>query len=194
MNANSSSPPVEAGSTHWVARFVKGLSAAFTAPAALSIITTTFPEGPARNRALSIFTTVGASGFSLGLVLGGALTEIGWRWTFLLAAPVAAALLVAGPRLIPPDRGVSGGLRAFDIPGAVTVSAAMLLLVHTVVEAPTEGWTSAATIGGFAGAAALLALFVAIERRSRHPLLRLRIFRSGPPVRGDPAAMAIFWG
>jgi MFS family permease len=176
------------------ARFIKGLSAAFTAPAALSIITTTFPEGPARNRALSIFTTVGASGFSLGLVLGGALTEIGWRWTFLLAAPVAAGLLVAGPRLIPSDRGVSGGLRAFDIPGAVTVSAAMLLLVHTVVEAPTEGWTSVATIGGFAGAAALLALFVVIEQRARQPLVRLGIFRSGSLVRANLLAMAMFGG
>jgi EmrB/QacA subfamily drug resistance transporter len=176
------------------ARFVKGLSAAFTAPAALSIITTTFPEGPARNRALSIFTTVGASGFSLGLVLGGALTEIGWRWTFLLAAPVALVLLAVGPRLIPADRGVSGGLRAFDIPGAVTVSAAMLLLVHTVVQAPNDGWTSAATIGGFVGSAALLALFVAIEQRAKQPLVRLGIFRSGSLVRANLGAMAMFGG
>ena len=174
------------------ARVVKGLSAAFTAPAALSIITTTFPEGPARNRALSIFTTVGASGFSLGLVLGGALTELGWRFTFLLAAPVALALLIAGPRLIPADRGVSGGLRAFDIPGAVTVSAGMLLLVHTVVEAPSAGWTAGSTIGGFVAAVALLALFVVIERRSRHPLVRLGIFRSGALVRANVAAMALF--
>src|SRR5215216_6347938 len=140
-----------------LARFVKGLSAAFTAPAALSIITTTFPEGPARNRALSIFTTVGASGFSLGLVLGGALTEIGWRWTFLIAAPVA-----------------------------------MLLLVHTVVEAPLEGWGSLATVGGFVGAAALLAVFVAIELRSSHPLVRLGIFRSPSLVRANVLAMAMF--
>ena len=174
------------------ARVVKGMSAAFTAPAALSIITTTFPEGPARNRALGIFTTVGASGFSLGLVLGGALTELGWRYTFLLAAPVALVLLIAGPRLIPADRGVSGGLRAFDIPGAVTVSTGMLLLVHTVVEAPSAGWTAASTIGGFVAAAALLALFVVIERRSRHPLVRLGIFRSGALVRANIAAMALF--
>jgi len=175
-----------------LARFVKGMSAAFTAPAALSIITTTFPEGPARNRALSIFTTVGASGFSLGLVLGGLLTELGWRWTFLLAAPVAGLLLVLGPRLIPADRGVSGGRRAYDVPGAVTVSAGMLLLVHTVVEAPHEGWTSLATVGGFVGAAALLAVFVAIELRSQHPLVRLGILRSGPLVRANLLAMAMF--
>ena len=176
-----------------LARFVKGLSAAFTAPAALSIITTTFPEGPARNRALSIFTTVGASGFSLGLVLGGALTEIGWRWTFLIAAPVALALLFVGPRVIPADRGVvAGGRRAYDIPGAVTVSAAMLLLVHTVVQAPLEGWGSLATVGGFVGSAVLLAVFVAIELRSSHPLVRLGIFRSGSLVRANVLAMAMF--
>src|SRR3954468_7665588 len=122
-----------------LARFVKGLSAAFTAPAALSIITTTFPEGPARNRALSIFTTVGASGFSLGLVLGGLLTEIGWRFTFLLPAPLALVLVIVGRRVIPrDDRTPSRG--GYDVPGAVTVSAAMLLLVHTVVTAPASGW------------------------------------------------------
>src|SRR5262249_12973306 len=71
-------------------RFVKGVSAAFTVPAGLSIITTTFPEGPVRNRALSIYTAFAASGFSAGLIFGGLLTEIGWRWTFLLPAPVAA--------------------------------------------------------------------------------------------------------
>src|SRR3954471_12202554 len=85
------------------ARFVKGASAAFTAPAAFSIITTTFAEGRARNRALSIFSTVGASGFSLGLVLGGLLTELGWRWTFLLPAPLAAALVVLGRRYVARD-------------------------------------------------------------------------------------------
>ncbi len=85
------------------ARFIKGASAAFTAPAALSIITTTFAEGPVRNRALSIFTTVGASGFSLGLVLGGLLTELGWRWTFLLPAPIAAALVVLGRKYVARD-------------------------------------------------------------------------------------------
>src|SRR5580765_9081507 len=82
-------------------RFVKGVSAAFTAPAALSIITTTFAEGPARNKALSVFTATGATGFSLGLVFGGVLTEIGWRWVFFLPAPIALVILVAGIRLVP---------------------------------------------------------------------------------------------
>src|SRR6266480_1673741 len=77
-----------------ITRFLKGASAAFTAPASLSMITTTFAEGPARNRALSIYTACGASGFSLGLVLGGLMTEIGWRYTFLLPVPIALAILL----------------------------------------------------------------------------------------------------
>ena len=90
-----------------VTRFLKGAAAAFTAPAGLSIITTTFAEGPERNRALSIYTATGASGFSLGLVLGGVLTELGWRWTFLLPVPIALALLAVGRRVIPHDRGAA---------------------------------------------------------------------------------------
>src|SRR5918997_5399445 len=85
-----------------VTRFLKGAAAAFTAPAGLSIITTQFAEGPARNKALSIYTATGASGFSLGLILGGALTEIGWRWVFFLPVPVALVTLVAAMRLLPP--------------------------------------------------------------------------------------------
>src|SRR5204863_5640503 len=89
------------GSLLIATRFVKGVSAAFTAPAGLSIITTSFAEGPARNRALSIYTATGAIGFSLGLVFGGLLTEIGWRWAFLLPAPVALVALLAGIKLVP---------------------------------------------------------------------------------------------
>src|ERR671925_834671 len=82
-----------------ITRLLKGMSAAFTAPAGLSIITTTFAEGPDRNRALSIYTAFGASGFSFGLVFGGLITELGWRWTFLLPVPVALGLLLAIPRV-----------------------------------------------------------------------------------------------
>ena len=97
------------GPCSWRTRFLKGAAAAFTAPASLSIITTTFAEGPARNRALSIYTAVGASGFSLGLVFGGLMTELGWRWTFLLPVPVAVALLIAAPRVLPKDGPIAPG-------------------------------------------------------------------------------------
>src|SRR5690349_22512149 len=136
------------------ARFIKGVAAAFTAPASLSIITTTFAEGPQRNRAVSIYSAFGASGFSLGLVLSGLLTEVSWRWTLLLPAPIAAVILVAGIRLIPrADSPVTVGARihaghgaapparrGFDLLGAVTVTAGMLLLVYAVVSAPQAGW------------------------------------------------------
>src|ERR671935_1145130 len=85
-------------------RFVKGVSAAFTAPAGLSIITTTFAEGPARNKAVSVYTATGATGFSLGLVFGGLLTEAGWRWVFFLPVLVSLVTLVAAVKLVPADR------------------------------------------------------------------------------------------
>src|SRR5919106_2076272 len=105
-----------------VTRILKGMSAAFTAPAGLSIITTTFEEGSNRNRALSYYTATGASGFSLGLVFGGLLTELGWRWTFLLPVPFALAILLVAPRVIPRDRPAIGP-RKYDVAGAVTVTA-----------------------------------------------------------------------
>jgi MFS family permease len=175
-----------------ITRFLKGASAAFTAPAGLSIITTRFAEGPARNRALSIYTATGASGFSLGLVAGGLLTELGWRWTFLLPVPVAIGLLALAPRFIPRDKPTLGPRRSFDIPGAVTLTAGMLLLVRTIVEAPEQGWSAPATLVAFAASVALLAAFVAIERRSSAPLVRLGILRNGALVRANLSAMALF--
>jgi MFS family permease len=175
-----------------ITRFLKGASAAFTAPAVLSIITTRFPEGPERNRAVSIYTATAASGFSLGLVAGGLLTELGWRWTFLLPVPIALLLLVLGPRYIPADGAIRAPRRSFDIPGAVTLTAGMLLLVRTIVEAPNDGWGSAQTVAGFAVALALLAAFVTIERRSSAPLVRLGILRSAPLVRANLGMMVLF--
>jgi MFS family permease len=183
---------VDDGTLLVVTRFLKGAAAAFTAPAGLSIITTKFAEGPERNRALSIYTATGASGFSLGLVAGGLLTELGWRWTFLLPVPIAAVLLAIAPRVLPRDRAVPAGRRSFDIPGAVTLTAAMLLFVRTVVEAPEQGWGAPETVLAFLVAAALLAAFVAIERRSASPLVRLGILRSGPLVRANLSMMALF--
>jgi MFS family permease len=175
-----------------ITRFLKGASAAFTAPASLSMITTTFPEGPARNRALSIYTACGASGFSLGLVLGGLLTEAGWRLTFLLPVPIAAAILIALPRFIADDTPPPERHRSYDLPGAATITAGMLLLVRTVVRAPDVGWGAPETLVSLAAAVALLVAFVAIERRAREPLVRLGILRSGALARANLTAMVVF--
>ncbi|HEV2244437.1 MAG TPA: MFS transporter [Streptosporangiaceae bacterium] len=183
---------VSSGGLLIAARPIKGMAAAFTAPAGLSIITTTFAEGPDRNRALSIYSAFGAGGFSLGLVLSGLFTEVSWRWTLLLPAPVSAVILVAATRLVPRDTAPDRQGRRFDLPGAATVTAAMLLLVYAVVNAPQAGWASARTLGSFAAVAVLLAAFVTIELRSRDPLVRLGIFRSATLTRANVGAMVLF--
>jgi MFS family permease len=183
---------VDDGGLLIAARLVKGVSAAFTAPAALSILTTTFAEGPARNRALSIFTACGASGYSLGLVLSGVLTELGWRWTFLMPAPIAIAALIAAYRLIPRTPRPAGSRGRYDLVGAATITGAMLLLVFTVVEAPDAGWTAPRTIAGLLGAAALIAAFVVTELTVRHPLMRLGILRSAPRARANLGLVVLF--
>jgi EmrB/QacA subfamily drug resistance transporter len=175
-------------------RFLKGLSAAFTAPASLSIITTTFPEGPARNKALAVWTATGASGFSSGLILGGLLTELGWRWTFLLPAPIAALLLVGALRLVPDTGRPARDGRGFDLRGAGLVAATMLLFVFTIVEAPSAGWTSLRTTASVLAVLALGAAFIAAEQRTPHPLIRLGILRSASLRRANLGAMAVAGG
>ena len=185
---------VDDGSLLIATRFIKGVSAAFTAPAGLSIITTSFAEGPARNKAISIYTATGATGFSLGLVFGGLLTEIGWRWVFFLPVPVALGTLLAGTRLVPADPRGARVSRSFDLAGAVTLTATMLLLVFTVVEAPDVGWASARTLLSFAAVATLLGAFVAIERRAAVPLVRLGILRSASLLQANVGAMLLIGG
>ena len=126
-------------------------------------------------------------------MFSGLLTEAGWRWTFLLPVPIALAALVGGIRLIPSDAPAreEGG---YDLPGAITGAAAMLLLVYAVVEAPDQGLTSPRTLMEFAAVVALIALFIAIERRTRHPLVRLGILRSGSLTRANLGAIAFFGG
>jgi MFS family permease len=181
------------GAMLMVARFATGVSAAFTAPAGLSIITTSFAEGPARNRALSIYSATGASGFSFGLVLGGLLTEASWRWVFFVPVLMAAATLACAVWLIPvtarPTR--SGG---FDVPGALSVTAGMLVLVYALAQAPDHGWASGRTIGLLVAAVGLLAAFVAVERHSADPLLRLGLLRRGAVVRANIGAMSLLGG
>ncbi|MBF8192121.1 MFS transporter [Nonomuraea sp. K274] len=175
----------------WVlllARFVTGVAAAFMTPAGLSLITTTFPEGRHRNRALLIYAGTAAGGFALGLVIGGLLTALGWRWVFFAPVLLSLVILLAAiPLLKEPatERPPAGG---FDIAGALSVTGAMMLLVYGVVrlEHPSNGLPL--TVAAFAGGLALLAAFVAIERRSPNPLVRLGILRSTPLVRANLVA------
>jgi EmrB/QacA subfamily drug resistance transporter len=180
---------VNDGSLLIATRFVKGLAAGFTAPTALSILTTTFPEGKARNKALSIFTVFGASGYSSGLIIGGLLTTIGWRWNFLVPVPIALAALIVGIFLIRRDRPAEGGKH--DLGGAVTLVAGTLLIVYAVVSAPARGWTDPVTISSFVIAIALIASFVVIETRVKHPLVRLGILRRGSLVRANLSMVAL---
>ncbi|MFJ9714077.1 MFS transporter [Streptomyces sp. NPDC101234] len=180
---------VDDGTLLIATRFVKGVAAAFTAPAGLSILTTTFPEGPQRNRALSVFSLFGALGYSSGLILGGLLTGIGWRWTFFMPVPLALLALVAGLILIPRDRRTETGGQ--DPAGAVTLTVGMLLAVYAVVTAPDRGWTSLTTLATFGAAVVLLLAFVMIERRVRHPLVRFAILRQATTVRANLSMVAL---
>ncbi|WP_348789035.1 MFS transporter [Leifsonia sp. NPDC080035] len=171
-------------------RFVKGVAAAFTAPAAFSLITTNFEEGPERNRAISIFTTFAASGFSLGLIMSGLMTSLSWRWTFLFSVPLAVLALVLGFFFIPKDARERGA--GHDIPGAVTLALGMLTLVYTVVSAPGAGWGSLQTVAGFVIAAVLLAAFIVLELRVHSPLIRFGIFRVAAVLRANLAAITLF--
>ncbi|MEJ7635483.1 MFS transporter [Aeromicrobium sp.] len=175
-------------------RFFKGVAAAFTVPAGLSIITTTFAEGPARNRAFSVYTVCGASGFSMGLVFGGILTELGWRMTFLLPGPAALLLLFVGLKVVPRAARQTSSLKHFDLLGAFTSTASLLVLVYAVVEAPTRGWDNPATWALLVTSALLAVVFVVVELRHEHPLVRLGILRSASVVHANLAGAVMFGG
>ncbi|WP_345149567.1 MFS transporter [Nonomuraea rubra] len=170
-----------------VARFVTGVAAAFMTPAGLSLITTNFPEGPQRNRALLIYAGTAAGGFALGLVIGGLLAAIGWRWVFFAPVLLALVILVAAIPLIK-DQGERRAAGGFDVAGAISVTGAMILLVYGVVRLEHLSDGPLLTAAAFAGGLALLAIFVAVERRSAAPLVRLGILRSGPLVRANVMA------
>src|SRR5215212_6884614 len=159
------------------ARAVQGLGAAILSPAALSIVATTFRDGAERNRALGIWGAVAGSGGAAGVLLGGVLTEyLGWEWVLWVNVPIGIAAAAIAPSLIRESRSESES-RAFDFAGAVSVTAGLSLLVFALLDAEDAGCGSAQTIGVLAAAAVLLIAFVAIERRSRAPLVPFSIFR-----------------
>jgi len=158
-------------------RATQGLGGALLAPAALSILTTTFAEGRERNIALGVWGAVSGSGAAAGVLLGGFLTStLAWSWIFFINVPVGAALLATAPFLLRESRAELGH-RHFDFAGAATVTSGLMLLVYAMTRATEIGWGSAQTIGLLVGSAALILSFVAIELRSKAPLLPMRIFR-----------------
>jgi MFS family permease len=183
---------VSVGALVIVTRMIKGLAAAFTAPAALSLITTRFHEGPERNRALAFYSATAASGYSLGLVLSGLLTEVTWRLIFFMPVVVAVAVVIATPFVIKDTTATERTRRSYDVTGAVTVTGGVLLLVFGMVNAPQYGWGSPAAVGCFVGAALLLVAFVLIEHRGSDPTVPLRLFRSW--TRGSANLLALLFG
>ncbi len=167
------------------ARLAQGAGAALMLPGTLSILTTTFKEGRDRNMALGIWGGVAGGAAAAGVLLGGLLTDgPGWRWVMLVNAPVCA-LVIAGLFLLVDGERRTARLADIDVPGALLVTGGMLLLVYTLVEAPDAGWDTARTVGGLAGALLLLAAFLAVEHRTRDPLLPLSILRVKGLVAAD---------
>ncbi len=159
-------------------RALQGLGGALLAPAALSIIVTTFREGRDRNRALGVMGAASGSGGAVGVLLGGILTsDLSWSWIFFVNLPVGVAVLSVSPRLLSESRAELSH-RHFDVTGAASITAGMMVLVYAITRASQHGWGNGLTVGLLAAAAALIVAFVAIEARSPAPLLPLRIFRA----------------
>lgn len=180
---------VDDGTLLIASRIVKGVAAAFTAPAALSIITTTFKEGHDRNKALSLFTVFGATGYASGLIVSGFLTGIDWRLTFYAPVVVVAALIVAAFFVVP--RGEDNERGSVDLLGAALLTGGMLTAVYTIVTVPENGFGPLTTATAVA-AVVLLGAFLVVENRVRHPLVRLGILKVKSIVRANLAALAIF--
>ncbi|HEX5193136.1 MAG TPA: MFS transporter [Solirubrobacteraceae bacterium] len=178
------------------ARAVQGLGAAIVSPAALSIITNTFADGPERNRALGIWGAVAGAGGAAGVLLGGILTSgLSWRWVLFVNVPIGIVAAALAPRTLRESHKEDAG-NSFDLPGAVTVTAGLALLVYAVVDAVNIGWGAPRTIICLIVAALLLIAFVAIELRRRDPLMPFEIFRlrtlRGANVVGLLIGMSLF--
>ena len=167
------------------ARVVQGVAAAIMTPTALSILTTTFEEGPERNKALGVWAAIGGVGATAAWLVGGPVTDgLGWEWIFFINVPVAIGVVALSPVLLRESRDL-GGRRRFDVAGGLTITAALVALVYAVVEAPEAGWGDGQTLGLLALSAVLVALFAGIEARSAAPLAPLRMFRSRALVGGN---------
>lgn len=157
-------------------RVLQGLATAMATPAALSLLTTSFPEGPLRDRALGLNGALLASGFTAGAVFGGVLTDaLSWRWAFLVNVPIAAIVLLATPAVLAESR--TSGTTRLDVPGALTVAGGMLALVYGVTRAGEDGWGDPAAVVSLVAGVLLLVAFRSIELRAADPLVSLRLLR-----------------
>jgi EmrB/QacA subfamily drug resistance transporter len=178
------------------ARAVQGVGGAIASAVSLSLIMTLFPEPAERAKAMGVFGFVAAGGGSLGVILGGVLTDsLSWHWIFLVNVPIGALVFFLCTRLLPSAGGPVASGRV-DVAGAVTVTGALMLATYAIVNGNQEGWTSAQTLGLLAAAVALLAVFLAIETRVTAPLMPLRLFRlrnvAGANIVGVLWAAAMF--
>jgi EmrB/QacA subfamily drug resistance transporter len=172
------------------ARGVQGLGAAIVSPAALSIVTTTFTEGAERNKALGIWGALAGAGGAVGVLAGGVLTSgLGWEWVLFVNVPIGLAAALAAPRFVRESRGREQ--TSMDVAGAVSVTAGLVVLVYALVDANDAGWGSTQTIGLLALSALLLAAFVAIELRTRHPIMPLGIFRNRNVASANGVALLV---
>ncbi|TYC09846.1 MFS transporter [Actinomadura syzygii] len=176
------------GWTLLLARFATGVAAAFMAPAGLALVTSNFPAGPLRTKALGFYAGTAAGGFSLGVVAGGVLASAGWRWVFF-APVVLSALILAAALAVVRDTGGERPQGGFDLAGAFSITGAMLSLAYGVVRLEHPGEEIWLTVVVFAAGLVLLGLFVVVERRSSSPLVRLGVLRSAPLVRVNVAAL-----
>jgi MFS family permease len=168
---------VDSGTTLIAARLIKGIAAAFTAPAALALLLSVFGEGEKRAKALGVFASTGAAGFVLGMVLGGAATLISWRATLVMGAPVAILALVVAPFVLPKDHARTGHRPHFDWAGAITITPGLLLFVFGITNAAAAGWATFETWGSLLAAVVLILLFLRVESRHVDPMVPLAIFR-----------------
>jgi len=185
-----------ATSSEWLvaSRALQGLGGALVSPAALSIITTTFAEGADRTKALGVWSAIAAGGGAFGLLLGGILTEqLSWEWIFFVNVPIGIATLALALRYVPESRALQRQATA-DVPGAVSVTAGLIVLVFAIVKATDYGWGSWKTLALGAIAVALLAAFVYIEKHSPAPLIRLGIFRSRSIVGANLVMLVVAGG
>ncbi|WFU00725.1 MFS transporter [Rhizobium sp. CB3171] len=184
---------VDSAPTLIAARLIKGIAAAFTAPAALALLLSVFGEGSARAKALGVFSSTGAAGFVLGMVLGGAATIISWRATLVMGAPVAILALVLAPFVLPTDHRRTGPRPHFDWAGALTITPGLLLFVFGITNAASAGWQAFPTWGALVAALVLILLFLLVEARHRDPMVPLAIFRRAKLSHANAIA-ALFQG